>query len=307
MLSIDRSANASVHDQLVEQLRYQIASGQYSTGETLPSTRELADRLDISFHTVRKAYQTLKDEGLLTSRVGRGYTVEERTPLSKSERMERGASTIRDTLQRLIGLGLTGDEIEHLVQEQLGLLERAGRARKLLFVAPYRELAEECAGHLSSRLQRSVGATTLDQLGRHRDTDFAFTPYPHLQEVMQTLPRADVLGAVTYLQPEALERVARLLPRETLGLVTRYADAIQPLTQALRTHTGFSGQILAASIDEGTDHLASFIEELDEVVYTPASQQRLLSLIDDELPHTKLAFAISSASVEAIRSAVPSE
>ena len=115
-LQIDRDANMPVREQLINQLRYLIASGHYKVNETLPSTRTLGDQLDISFHTVRKAYQELEDEGLLSSRVGSGYRVEERTPLAKSERMERGAKVVNDTLQQLVGLGLSDAEIESLFQ-----------------------------------------------------------------------------------------------------------------------------------------------------------------------------------------------
>ncbi len=305
MLSIDREAHTPVREQLAEQLRYQIASGRFQTGETLPSTRELGDRLDVSFHTVRKAYQALRDEGLLETQSGRGYTVKERTPLSKSERMERGAAEVRQTLQRLIGLGLTEDEVEYLLQEQIGLLEHTGRAHKLIFAAPYRELAEQIARQLTRSLQRSVEATPIEHLGRHRDADFVLTPYPHLRTVLQQVPRADVHGLVTYLHPQALERVSRLLPHETLGLVTRYADAIPPLTRELRTHTGFTGQTMAASIEAGTDHLASFIEQTDLIACTPGSRTRLRAAHEGTPPVVELAFAVSPDSVAALREVLP--
>ena len=41
-----------------------IATKQFQVGELLPSTRELGRQLEVSFHTVRKAYGHLEDEGL---------------------------------------------------------------------------------------------------------------------------------------------------------------------------------------------------------------------------------------------------
>ena len=75
MIEIDRSSSASVKDQLVEQLRFYIANGRYKVNEDLPATRKLAEQLGISFHTVRKAYQDLVEEGVLDARKGRGYRV----------------------------------------------------------------------------------------------------------------------------------------------------------------------------------------------------------------------------------------
>ena len=73
MITIDRTSNIPVYEQLVEKVRYLIASGQFQIDETLPSTRTLAKQVGVSFHTVRKAYQQLEDEGWLEVRIGSGY------------------------------------------------------------------------------------------------------------------------------------------------------------------------------------------------------------------------------------------
>lgn len=305
-LQIDRDAPVSVREQLVNQLRYLIASGHYNVNDTLPSTRTLGNQLDISFHTVRKAYQKLEDEGLLSSRVGSGYTVEERTPLAKSERMERGAKVVNDTLQQLVGLGLNDAEIESLFQEQATLLDHAGLERKLITVGPHDELNRMCAEQLSTALQKTVLPVSLSQIERHKDADFAFSPYPYLTEVLETLSHADTMGFSTHLPSTVLETVARLRDRETLGLVTRYRDTIPPLSEDLRTHTAYDGQVIAASIDREADHLKSFVEETDLLLATPASQRRLRPYIDESIHEVEeLRILVSQDSIEAIGDAVP--
>jgi len=305
-LQIDRDAPVSVREQLVNQLRYLIASGHYNVNDTLPSTRSLGDQLDISFHTVRKAYQELEEEGLLSSRVGSGYTVEERTPLAKSERMERGAQVVNDTLQQLVGLGLSDAEIESLFQEQATLLDHAGLERKLITVGPHDELNRMCAEQLSTALQKTVLPVPLSQLDRHTDADFAFSPYPYLTEVLEALSRADTMGFSTHLPSTVLETVARLRDRETLGLVTRYRDTIPPLSEDLRTHTAYDGQVIAASIDREADHLKSFVEETDLLLATPASQRRLRPYVDESIhAFEEIRVLVSQDSIEAIADAVP--
>lgn len=305
-LQIDHDANLSVRDQLANQLRYLIACGHFNVHDTLPSTRDLGDQLDISFHTVRKAYQELEDEGLLSSRVGSGYTVEERTPLAKSERMERGAKVVNDTLQQLVGLGLSDAEIESLFQEQATLLDHAGLERKLIAVGPHAEINRMCAEQLGTALQKTVLPVPLSQIDRHKDADFAFTPYPYLSEVLEAVPRADTLGFGTHLPSDVLEGVARLREHETLGLVTRYQETIPALSEDLRTHTAFDGQVIAASIDQGTEHLQGFVNETDLLLATPASQRRLRPFLDDSV-HTfeELRILVSQDSIDAIVDAVP--
>ncbi len=305
-LQVDPDGNVPVREQLVTQLRYLIASGHFNVNETLPSTRTLGDQLNLSFHTVRKAYQELEDEGLLSSQVGSGYTVEERTPLAKSERMERGAKVVNDTLQQLVGLGLSDAEIESLFQEQATLLDHAGLERKLIAVGPHDEINRLCAQQLSSALQKTVLPVPLSQIGRHEDADFAFCPYPYLTEVLQTLSQTDTMGFTTHLPADVLERVARLRNHETLGLVTRYRDTIPPLSEDLRTGTAYGGQVIAASIDEEADHLQGFVEKTDLLLATPASERRLRPYLDESIHEFKeLRVLVSRDSIDTIADAVP--
>ncbi|WP_103021155.1 GntR family transcriptional regulator [Salinibacter altiplanensis] len=305
-LEIDHGATVSVREQLVNQLRYLIASGHYNTNDTLPSTRSLGDQLDISFHTVRKAYQELEEEGLLNSQVGSGYTVKERTPLPKSERMERGAKVVNNTLQQLVGLGLSDVEIESLFQEQATLLDHAGLERKLIAVGPHDELNRMCADQLGTALQKTVLPISLSRVERHKDADFAFSPYPHLKEVLETLSRTDTMGFSTHLSPTVLETVARLHNRETLGLVTRRQETIPPLSEELRSHTAYDGQVIAASIDREADHLQSFVRETDLLLATPASQRRLRPYLDESVhDFEELKLLVSKDSTQAIADAVP--
>lgn len=305
-LQIDHESSLPVREQLVNQLRYLIACGHFNVNDTLPSTRSLGDQLDISFHTVRKAYQELEEEGLLSSRVGSGYTVEERNPLAKSERMERGAKVVNETLQQLVGLGLSDAEIESLFQEQATLLDHAGLERKLITVAPHDELNRMYADQLGSALQKTILPVPLPQIERHKDADYAFTPYPHLTDVLETLSRTDTMGFTTHLPSRVLEAVARLRENEALGLVTRYRDTIPPLSEDLRQNTAYNGQVLAASIDQETEHLQGFVEETDLLLATPASQRRLRPFLDDSIHDVEeLKVLVSQDSIDTIADTIP--
>src|SRR5688500_600565 len=58
--------------QLYRQLRGAIVEGRLRPGERLPSTRELASRLELSRNTVALAYEWLTSEGLVSGRAGAG-------------------------------------------------------------------------------------------------------------------------------------------------------------------------------------------------------------------------------------------
>ena len=63
------------HAQLFEAIRTKIVSGMWRNKAQLPSTRALAEELDLSRNTVISAYEQLVAEGYIESRRGAGYYV----------------------------------------------------------------------------------------------------------------------------------------------------------------------------------------------------------------------------------------
>lgn len=75
LIRIDPSSGVALFDQLAGSIRASTITGAIAVGERLPSARELAASLDINVHTVLRAYQLLRDEGLIELRPGRGAIV----------------------------------------------------------------------------------------------------------------------------------------------------------------------------------------------------------------------------------------
>jgi GntR family transcriptional regulator/MocR family aminotransferase len=68
--------------QVYQQIRGAILNGRLRSGDVLPSTRELAARLEVSRNTVSAAYDRLVADGLLTARAGARTYVSERVVAS---------------------------------------------------------------------------------------------------------------------------------------------------------------------------------------------------------------------------------
>src|SRR5215210_7350817 len=74
-LVVDRSADVPLGEQVQEVLRTAIRAGRLRSGERLPSTRQLADQLEVSRGLVVSAYEQLLAEGYVVSAVGSGARV----------------------------------------------------------------------------------------------------------------------------------------------------------------------------------------------------------------------------------------
>jgi GntR family transcriptional regulator len=74
-VKIDRNDPLSLHEQVAAELRRAIADGEALPGERLPPAKDLAAVLGVNTNTVLRALRTLRDEGLLEFRRGRGVTI----------------------------------------------------------------------------------------------------------------------------------------------------------------------------------------------------------------------------------------
>lgn len=65
----------AIYEQIVNQLKNAIVTGELTPGEVLPSIRMLAADLSVSVITTKRAYEELEKEGLIRSVAGKGFYV----------------------------------------------------------------------------------------------------------------------------------------------------------------------------------------------------------------------------------------
>jgi GntR family transcriptional regulator len=75
ILRVDHNSGVPVYRQIVDQIRFHIASGLLGSGDILPSTRTISEELGVNPMTVSKAFGFLEEEGLLLHRPGRPLVV----------------------------------------------------------------------------------------------------------------------------------------------------------------------------------------------------------------------------------------
>jgi GntR family transcriptional regulator len=74
-IRIDNASDRPVYQQIIDQVKRDIAIGRLGRDEKLPTVRQLAGQLAINPNTIAKAYQQLEREGIITTRPGSGTYV----------------------------------------------------------------------------------------------------------------------------------------------------------------------------------------------------------------------------------------
>ncbi|MFJ3305215.1 GntR family transcriptional regulator [Streptomyces sp. NPDC086549] len=75
LLRLNANDNRPLHEQAAGAIRRAIAEGECGPGDRLPPARDLSRALGVNVNTVLRGLRTLREEGLLEFRRGRGVTV----------------------------------------------------------------------------------------------------------------------------------------------------------------------------------------------------------------------------------------
>ncbi|MDO8106776.1 GntR family transcriptional regulator [Isoptericola sp. b441] len=114
LIRIDPGSDVALFAQVAASLRGEMAQGRLRPGDRLPAAREVGTSLGVNLHTVLRAYQDLRDEGLVDMRRGRGAVVTPRAAALSDLRAE-----ILALGDRARALGMTADTLASLVRDSL--------------------------------------------------------------------------------------------------------------------------------------------------------------------------------------------
>ncbi|SIO07479.1 GntR family transcriptional regulator [Agromyces cerinus] len=112
LIRVDPTSGTPIFAQIVASVHADAAAGRLNPGDRLPSARDVAGALGVNLHTVLRAYQELRDEGLVDMRRGRGAVVTEAV-----EPLAHLHHDIAALVARARTLGLAADTLAALVKE----------------------------------------------------------------------------------------------------------------------------------------------------------------------------------------------
>lgn len=123
-IHLDYHSGEPIYRQVIEAIKYKIASGELSLDERLPSIRALAEQLKINPRTVVKAYEELKHAGLVVMRHGQGvFVASNQNATSQSVRKKAIGNMARRMLAEAFRLGASKAEVLQIIEEEASKME----------------------------------------------------------------------------------------------------------------------------------------------------------------------------------------
>jgi GntR family transcriptional regulator len=118
-ITINLADGVPIYRQVVNQVKYLVASGLLQPGEELPPIRTLALQLKVTPNTIVKAYDELESSGVVHKRQGSGtFVSEERPRLAHRERQRIIDQRIDALLAEAHQLNFTVDDILRMLRER---------------------------------------------------------------------------------------------------------------------------------------------------------------------------------------------
>jgi len=121
LIVVDPHSGVPVYRQLMDQIKFHIASGILKPGDELPSTRGLSAELGVNPMTISKAYSFLERDDVIERRPGRPLVVK---AVESGELDERRVEQVRKSLAATVTavrqLDVDAGEAVRLFEEMLG-------------------------------------------------------------------------------------------------------------------------------------------------------------------------------------------
>jgi GntR family transcriptional regulator len=109
---LDPKAGVPFYRQIIDQIKFGIASGNLKAGEQLPTVRSLAVELKVNLNTVTKAYKELEIQNILETQQGTGTFIgKSEIQIPAGEKKAKLESICNEFMTIAFSYGFTSDDM----------------------------------------------------------------------------------------------------------------------------------------------------------------------------------------------------
>ena len=117
-IQIQTQGGVPIYLQIMQQIKYLVASGRLQPGDELPSIRTLAEQLIVNPNTIARAYRELETAGVVEKRRTAGtFVAEAGSPLARKERLKLLKQRVDQLLVEAFQMGFGLDEVLKFVEQ----------------------------------------------------------------------------------------------------------------------------------------------------------------------------------------------
>ena len=266
--------------QLFEQIQFAIASGQYSPGHRLPSTRQLAMITGLHRNTISKVYQQLEETGLVESIAGSGIYVKAQgreNELESNSPLLAQNNLIKDSIDELLELGSNLLKIKDLFLEEIDWRMRC--SERVLVTVPHRDASagQLMQQELQESLEIPIELVLLEELpSKLEDNNFGTVVTIHyfIKEVLDVVPPNSfrVIPVDIYNYLKELEIIQNLPPQACLALVSLSQGTLAIAENIVNSQRGDDLLVLTAPAND-PQRLKAVIRSAHTIICDPASYE----------------------------------
>jgi len=124
---ISNASGVPLYEQIEEQIKGQIVTGELAAGDALPSMRVLAKELKLSVITTKRAYEDLERDGFIETVIGKGSFVKGMNSELMRENMRLA---VEEYLEKAVEKAVMGRLSFEELSEMLSIIYEEKRGKK---------------------------------------------------------------------------------------------------------------------------------------------------------------------------------
>src|SRR6056297_1251633 len=119
-MKIDFNASKPIYEQVIDEIKKQIARGEIRPGDKLPSQRELAKDIQVNPNTIQRAYREMELLDLVETKRGRGTFIKDDDKVIKQINEQMAHAAVKRFIDEMISIGFKKEEVINLLKEEFG-------------------------------------------------------------------------------------------------------------------------------------------------------------------------------------------